>query len=98
MAVSISDPFSVSSTLQPPSRIEKDLHVSSKQEAYQIGIKHELAIKQFMSEVMLGEHTRDFDEARVRSLVSNVANKGIQQIDGVMQRIPKDAVFSAALI
>ncbi len=77
--------------------LKKTLHVSSKQEAYLIGIKHELAIKQFMSEVMLGEHTRDFDEARVRSLVSNVANKGIQQINGVMQRISKDAVFLAAL-
>lgn len=46
--------------------VKKTLHVSSKQEAYLLGIKHELAIKQFMSEVILGEYVHDFDEARAR--------------------------------
>ncbi|NOI80558.1 site-specific integrase [Vibrio tubiashii] len=77
--------------------VKKTLHVSSKQEAYLLGIKHELAIKQFMSEVMLGGYVHDFDEARARSLVSNVANKGIQQINEVTQKVSNDAVFSAAL-
>lgn len=77
--------------------VKKTLHVSSKREAYLLGIKHELAIKEFMSEVMLGEHTHNFDEACVRSLVSNVANRGIQQINEIVQKISKDTTFSAAL-
>ncbi|MEZ9318856.1 site-specific integrase [Vibrio sp. 10N.286.51.E5] len=78
--------------------VKKTLHASSKQEAYILGIQHELAIKEYMSEITIGGTVTSFDEVHVREMVARMATKGISLIHEAVSRIQNDGTFKAALM